>query len=56
VRLTADLISPPDEPTLTVRPADWEAFAAWMRESGLLTEPVDVGRAVTDRFLPEEPS
>ena len=56
VRLTADLISPPDEPTLAISPAEWEAFAAWMRDSGLLTETVDVGAAVTDRFLPEEPS
>ena len=56
VRLTADLISPADEPTLAVDPAGWEAFAAWMRDSGLLTGTVDAGAAVTDRFLPEEPS
>jgi putative hydroxymethylpyrimidine transport system substrate-binding protein len=56
VRLTADLISPPDEPTLHVDPAEWRAFADWMREAGLLDEPVDVDRVVTDRFLPEEPS
>jgi putative hydroxymethylpyrimidine transport system substrate-binding protein len=54
--LTADLISPPDEPTLTVHPEEWEAFAAWMHENGLLDEPVDAAQAVTDRFVPEEPS
>lgn len=53
VRLTADLLSPPDEPTLTVDPAEWERFAAWMRDNDLLTEPVTVSDAVTDRFLPE---
>ncbi|HSJ72930.1 MAG TPA: ABC transporter substrate-binding protein [Miltoncostaeaceae bacterium] len=56
LELTADLISPPDEPTLTVRPAEWAAFARWMHDNGLLEEPVDAGRAVTDRFVPEEPS
>ena len=54
--LTADLISPPDEPTLDVRPAEWSEFAAWMLDNGLLEEPVDAERVVTDRFLPEEPA
>ena len=35
---------PADEPTLTVDPAEWTRFAAWMRENGLLSKPVDVGR------------
>jgi putative hydroxymethylpyrimidine transport system substrate-binding protein len=52
VRATADLLSPPDEPTLNVDPAEWAAFADWMDENGLLTEPVDVGAVVTDEFLP----
>ncbi len=54
--LTADLISPPDEPTLTVDPAEWAAFASWMHDNGLLERPVDAAAAVTDRFVPEEPS
>ena len=54
--MTAELLSPPDEPTLNVDPAEWAAFAAWMHDNGLLEEPVDAGRAVTDRFVPEEPS
>jgi putative hydroxymethylpyrimidine transport system substrate-binding protein len=54
--LTAELISPPDEPTLTVDPAEWEAFARWMHDNGLLERPVDAAQAVTDRFVPEEPS
>ena len=29
---------------------------AWMRDNGLLEEPVDAERVVTDRFLPEEPA
>jgi putative hydroxymethylpyrimidine transport system substrate-binding protein len=54
--LTADLLSPPDEPTLTVDPAEWAAFATWMRDAGLVTRPLDAAAAVTDRFVPEEPS
>jgi putative hydroxymethylpyrimidine transport system substrate-binding protein len=50
--LTADLLSPPDEPTLSVDPREWARFADWMRESGWLSEAVDVRAAVTDRFLP----
>jgi putative hydroxymethylpyrimidine transport system substrate-binding protein len=53
VRLTADLLSPPDEPTLHVDPAAWRAFADWMRDNDLLAEPVEAGDAVTDEFLPE---
>ena len=54
--MTAELLSPPDEPTLNVNPAEWAAFAAWMHDNGLLEQPVDAGRAVTDRFVPPEPS
>ena len=54
--MTAELLSPPDEPTLNVDPAEWAAFAAWMHDNGLLEQPVDAGRAVTDRFVPPEPS
>ena len=46
----------PDGPTLDVRPEEWSAFAAWMLDNGLLEEPVDAERVVTDRFLPEEPA
>jgi putative hydroxymethylpyrimidine transport system substrate-binding protein len=56
LRLTAEVLSPPDEPTLTVSPAEWAAFASWMEDNGLLEDPVDPAEAVTDRFLPEEPS
>lgn len=49
---TAPVLSPADEPALTVHPADWVRFAEWMRQSGLLTGPLDANRAVTDRFLP----
>lgn len=51
--LTADLLSPPDEPTLNVDPAEWAAFADWMRESGILTEPLDGATAVNADFLPD---
>jgi ABC-type nitrate/sulfonate/bicarbonate transport system substrate-binding protein len=54
LRLTADVLSPPDEPTLTVDPAEWARFAEWMRDAGLLEDPVDASQAVTDRFLPGE--
>jgi putative hydroxymethylpyrimidine transport system substrate-binding protein len=56
VDLTAPLLSPGDEPTLSVSPAEWAAFADWMRGAGLLEEPVAVDEAVTDRFVPAEPS
>ena len=56
VRLTADLFSPPDGPTLGLDPAEWAAMADWMRANGLLTAPLDVSQAVTERFLPEPPS
>ena len=56
VRLTADLLSPPDGPTLGLDPAEWATMADWMRQNGLLTKPLDVSQAVTERFLPETPS
>ena len=52
--VTADVLSPSDVPTLTVNPAAWKRFAAWMTANGLLTKPVDVDAAVTDRFLPDD--
>lgn len=30
----------------------WEAYAAWMRERGLLSAPVEVSEAFTNRFVP----
>ena len=53
MKLTAPLLSPSDEPTLSVDPADWEAYARWMRDNGLLTKPFDASDAVTAAFLPE---
>ena len=52
LEVTADLLSPADEPTLTVDPAEWADFATWMRDNGLLTKPVDVKAAVPAAFLP----
>ncbi len=53
LEVTAELLSPPDERALSIDPAEWTRFAAWMRENGLLSKPVDVGSAVTARFLPD---
>lgn len=53
-RLTAPLVSPSDQPTLSLSPEEWTAFAAWMRDNGLLEEGADVDGAVTDAFLPED--
>ncbi len=53
LRLTAPLLSPSDQPTLALDPAEWEGYAAWMRGNGILTRPVDVADAVTDAFLPD---
>lgn len=52
LRVTADLLSPSDEPTLNVDPRKWTSFAGWMRDNGLLTKPVDVAAAVTADYLP----
>ena len=56
VELTGDLLSPPDEPTLNVSPPEWSEFAEWMLANGLLAEPLQVDEAVTDRFVPGEPT
>ena len=53
LRLTAPLLSPSDQPTLGLDPAEWEAYAGWMRENDILKRPVEVADAVTDRFLPD---
>lgn len=53
LEVTAELLSPPDERALSIDPAEWTRFAAWMRENGLLSKPVNVGSAVTARFLPD---
>lgn len=53
VKLTADLLSPPDGGTLEQDPAVWAALADWMRAEGLLERSVDAGAAVTDDLLPD---
>lgn len=52
IALTAPLFSPEKEPTLGMDREEWTAFAAWMRESGLLEADVDAAQAMTTRFLP----
>lgn len=52
IALTAPLLSPDDAPTLGMDRDEWAAFAAWMRQSGLLEADVDVDAAMTTRFLP----
>ena len=32
----------------------WQEYADWMRRNDLLTQPVDVGTAATNEFLPGE--
>lgn len=53
VRLTADLLSPPDGGTLAMDPDEWTAFAEWMRTTDQLPANADVDGAMTTRFLPE---
>lgn len=53
-RLTAPLVSPSDQPTLSLSPDEWTIFADWMRDNGLLDEGAEVEGAVTDAFLPED--
>lgn len=52
IAMTLPLLVPPDEAPLTVDPAEWRRFAAWMRANGLLEKPVAVDDAVTAEFLP----
>jgi putative hydroxymethylpyrimidine transport system substrate-binding protein len=52
LRLTAPLLSPSDQPTLSLDPEEWAAYADWMRRNGILKRPLDVADAVTDEFLP----
>ncbi|MBJ7456401.1 MAG: ABC transporter substrate-binding protein [Thermoleophilia bacterium] len=54
LEVTAEILSPSDEPTLTVDPGEWARFAEWMATNGLLTKPVDVAAAVTAEFLPDD--
>jgi putative hydroxymethylpyrimidine transport system substrate-binding protein len=54
IKDTVPLLAPEDEPILTVNPAAWASYADWMRAEGLLTEPVEIGDAVTAEFLPEQ--
>ena len=53
VRLTAPLLGTGDGRSLAVDPDAWDDYADWMRDEGLLSDPVDVAAAVTDRFQPE---
>ena len=53
VRLTAPLLGTGDGRSLAVDPARWSVYADWMRSEGLLSDPVEVAAAVTDRFQPE---
>ena len=53
--LTADVLSPADEPTLNVDSAEWSAFAAWMLDNGLLEEPVVPPRRSTPASCPRSP-
>jgi hypothetical protein len=32
---------------------EWDAFSAWMSDSGVLEEPVPAGDALTNDLLPE---
>jgi putative hydroxymethylpyrimidine transport system substrate-binding protein len=35
-------------------PAEWDAYGRWMQENGLLKQPPNAGRALTNEFLPGE--
>ncbi len=53
VKVTLPLFLPAaGRPFAWQAPAEWQAFAAWMRENGLLTEIPDAGGAFTNEFLP----
>jgi putative hydroxymethylpyrimidine transport system substrate-binding protein len=53
LRLTAPLLSPSDQPTLSLDTEEWSAYADWMRRNDILKRPVNVADAVTDAFLPD---
>jgi len=53
VKVTLPLFLPPTgRPFGWQEPAEWQAFAAWMRENRLLTEIPDAGGAFTNELLP----
>ena len=53
VRVTLPLFLPPEgRPFGWQDPTEWQEFAAWMRESGILTETPDATGAFTNEFLP----
>ena len=53
VEVTLPLFLPPEgRPFGWQEPAEWQAFAAWMRENRLLTEIPDAGGAFTNELLP----
>jgi putative hydroxymethylpyrimidine transport system substrate-binding protein len=53
VKVTLPLFLPAEgRPFGWQAPGEWQAFAAWMRENGLLTEIPDAGGAFTNEFLP----
>jgi putative hydroxymethylpyrimidine transport system substrate-binding protein len=53
VKVTLPLFLPAQgQPFGWQAPAEWQAFAAWMRENRLLTEIPDAGGAFTNEFLP----
>ncbi|MEX2253184.1 MAG: ABC transporter substrate-binding protein [Thermoleophilaceae bacterium] len=53
VRVTMPLFFPPaGKPYGYQDPAEWDRFAAWMRENELLEEPPQAGEAFSNRLLP----
>jgi putative hydroxymethylpyrimidine transport system substrate-binding protein len=53
VKVTLPLFFPPEgKPYGWQDPSQWDAFSAWMRDSGLLDEPPDPAAAHNNRLLP----
>jgi putative hydroxymethylpyrimidine transport system substrate-binding protein len=52
LQLVAPLLTPTNVLPLSLSTAAWRRFAAWMTANKLLSKPVDVSAAVTERFVP----
>jgi putative hydroxymethylpyrimidine transport system substrate-binding protein len=56
VEATLPVFFPDDEerPWGWQEPAEWDAYGRWMQENGLLKQPPNAARALTNEFLPGE--
>jgi putative hydroxymethylpyrimidine transport system substrate-binding protein len=54
VKATTPVFFPKGKTFGWMDPAQWDAYGRWMQENGLLKQPPDAARAMTNEFLPGE--